>query len=131
MLQTFRRHTHWLWLLLVVSSLMPRVGLGMDARGAYTILGVGNESCSHFVRERQQSIGAYPDHRYLYWVTGYLTAVNEQTPETNNIAGFTDIYGLMTWLETYCKKSPLTPFPVAVKALVTSLYPERTTHALE
>ena len=95
------------------------------------MLGIGNESCSHFVRERQQSIGAYPDHRYVYWVTGYLTAVNEQTPETNNIAGFTDIYGLMTWLETYCKKSPLTPFAVAVKALVTALYPERTTHALE
>jgi hypothetical protein len=64
-------------------------------------------------------------------VTGYLTSVNEHTPNTNNIAGFTDIYGLMTWLENFCKKSPLTPFAEAVKALVPALYPERTTHALE
>ncbi len=131
MLKTCRRQAIWFWFLLVVPSVVPLSGLGMDARGEYTILGIGNEACSKFVRERQQSIGAYPDHRYLYWVTGYLTAVNAQTPNTNNIAGFTDIYGVMTWLETYCKKSPLTPFAEVVKALVTALYPERTTQALE
>lgn len=103
----------------------------MDAKGEYTILGIGNEACGKFVRERQQSIGAYPDHRYLYWVTGYLTSVNVNTPTTNNIAGFTDIYGIMMWLENYCKNSPLTPFAEAVRALVTAFYPNRTTQTLE
>jgi hypothetical protein len=131
MLKMYRRKILWLWCLLAVLGFLPLSGLGMDTRGEYTILGVGNESCSKFVRERQQSIGAYPDHRYIYWVTGYLTAVNAQTPNTNNIAGFTDIYGVMTWLETYCKKTPLTPFAEAVRALVPALYPERTTQALE
>jgi hypothetical protein len=129
--KTCRRQTLWLFFFLFALGCVPLSGLAMDARGEYTILGVGNESCGKFVRARQQSIGAYPDHRYLYWVTGYLPAVNAQTPKTNNIAGFTDIYGVLTWLEHYCTKTPLTPLAEAVRALVTALYPERTTQALE
>jgi hypothetical protein len=64
MLKIDRRTILWLWFLLAVLGFLPLAGLGMDTRGEYTILGVGNESCGKFVRERQQSIGAYPDHRY-------------------------------------------------------------------
>ena len=112
-----------LFLVLVV----PGSGICSDGNGKYTSYGPGGISCGKFVeltRDRQDI--SYADS--TYWVSGYLTAVNMYTTNSN-VLGMTDFGGAMLWIENYCHNNPLELFSVAVHALVKALYPKGTTEA--
>jgi hypothetical protein len=68
------------------------------------------------------------DLPYRDWLMGYLTAVNKLTKETVDMRGTTDIAGMLSLLDQYCRKNPLHSFSRAVEALVKELYPKRLTH---
>ncbi len=113
--------------LLFLALGVPSSGIGSDANGKYASYGPGGISCSKFVelvRDRQDI--SYADS--TYWVSGYLTAVNMYTTNSN-VLGTTDFGGAMLWIEKYCHNNPLELFSVAVHALVKALYPTGTTEA--
>jgi hypothetical protein len=54
--------------------------------------------------------------------------VNKLTKETVDMRGTMDIDGMLGLLDHYCLKNPQHSFSRAMEALVTDLYPKRTTH---
>jgi hypothetical protein len=105
---------------------MPLPGSSSDAHGNYVALGFGLESCQTFLQARNNRL----DLPYRDWLTGYLTAVNTLTTETENMRRTTDSEGMVWLLEQYCIKNSLHSFSRAVEAFVKDLYPQRMTHML-
>jgi hypothetical protein len=48
-------------------------------------------------------------------MAGYLTALNDQLPETYNLVGSDDLSGPMLWVESWCNKNLLKFFALACK----------------
>src|SRR5262245_52544462 len=101
-------------------SLMSLSGICLDIDGHYTSMGYGGSSCGKFVEARNNE---HSKVAYATWVTGYMTAVNQERANTFSIAGNTDLDGLMLWIENYCKDNPLILFSNAVAKLVLEIYP--------
>ena len=98
---------------LLLLLIVPGSGIADDAHGVDEMYGIGTQSCGSFAREKKREAYA----RYVAWMAGYLTAVNEGTP-TARLLGPTDMQGAILWLEHYCNTNPLAPFAQAVYALV-------------
>src|SRR5215813_8538550 len=91
MLKPTRLKTIWLWCVVFAVFLLPGSGICADSNGFYTVSGGGTMSCGSFVQARRNRL----DYSYDQWIAGYLTAINELTPETNSIQGTKDRDGLM------------------------------------
>lgn len=85
----------------------------MDSTGKYTILGPGNLSCGEWLSIRRQG----NDYAISSWVTGYVTAYNTFPNGKINIAGGTDVEGMLAWIDNYCAKNPLDKIAAAAVAL--------------
>jgi hypothetical protein len=95
--------------------------LATDEAGGQSVRGYGGKSCGAFISDHGSRSGS----SYATWLTGYITAVNELTPDTYSITGLTDLEGVLGWVENYCKKNPTDLFFDAVKAAVLFLNPKR------
>ena len=77
--------------------------------------------CGKYIEARQNGADLWAK----WWITGYLTAYNERTPDTVDIAGDTDRTGIYLWLENWCKENPLKTVGNGMDALMVELYPNR------
>jgi hypothetical protein len=95
----------------------------VDANGASRIRGVGRDTCVKFLDDRRSSSLVEP---YRNWLDGYLTALNSQTPDTYDIAGETDVDGILEWISKWCAVNPGSKFLSGAQAYVTFAYRSRT-----
>ena len=84
-----------------------------DSSGKYILLGVASESCGEYVGYRRKG----EDNAFRGYITGYLTYVNINIPNTYDIRGGRDMDSLLLWVEKYCTDNPLEQFSDAVVAL--------------
>lgn len=99
--------------------------LAADSKGDFGVKGFGLESCESYVTARSQSGAGY--YAFRSWLNGYLSAYNQLTPATYEIAGKADLEGLTAWLADYCSARPRVGFVLAVSALTATLEPSRLT----
>ena len=92
-----------------------------DKSGAFW--GFGATSCAQFSEARQNKSDAI----YRWWLAGYMTAVNNITPDTYNIVGAESLSGSMAWIEAWCADKPDKTMTDATIALTRDLYPRRQT----
>ena len=101
--------------------LLPNVTHALsNEQGQYSILGAGTNSCGEWTKARAGD----QDWNQLIitaWVLGYLTAVNEYAPGSDDITGNTDIEGLRAWLDNYCSQHSLEIIANAAQKLVKEL----------
>jgi hypothetical protein len=83
------------------------VTLSYDALSADRKTGASWEfslvSCGKFVDARRSNTAGV----YQWWLAGYLSAMNQQLPDTYNLVGSDDLHGPMLWLENWCVQNPL------------------------
>jgi hypothetical protein len=112
---------------LIVGSMLALIPVSASAdttEGEYNIQGYGNRSCGAYLEARKVR---NPDAlHYTTWLTGYMTALNQQMSDTYDLSGSTDVAGLMGWLDNWCHQHPTEYFAYASYALVKFLYPKRT-----
>ncbi|MGG7607327.1 peptidoglycan-binding domain-containing protein [Massilia sp. BKSP1R2A-1] len=114
--------------LLVAASLCaPVLAQATSAHGEFGVKGIGASDCATAVREYK---GGTPNAMmYGGWLYGYLTAVNQATPDTFDLATWQDLNTLTNFVIEYCQKNPRTSFAQAVFNLTAALKPMRLTAA--
>jgi hypothetical protein len=113
-----------LWLVAMAITLLPAsLAHAADANGASRIRGSGADSCAKFLDDRRSSLLVEP---YRDWLDGFLTALNTQIPNTYDIAGGTDMDGILEWISKWCEVNPGSTFLTGVQAYVTFAYRSRT-----
>lgn len=116
--------------LLVAATLSaPALAHAASARGEFGIKGIGASDCGSAVREYK---GGTPNAMmYGGWLYGYLTAVNQATPNTFDLATWQDLNTLTNFVIEYCQKNPQTSFAQAVFNMTAALKPMRLTAAAQ
>ena len=79
-----------------------------------TTYGAGFKSCGTYLDAREQQNA--DEVSFLDWLGGYLSGVNAMSLSTNNVLGDSDLTGVISWLDNYCRANPGTLFAVAVAA---------------
>lgn len=96
-----------------------------DEEGQYAIRGAGLISCALYTRER-----ATQGDVYLVaaaWVDGYITGINQYSPQTYDLMSFESTELLMAVLDDHCKANPADPVFGALTNLFKKLWPDRLT----
>jgi hypothetical protein len=101
--------------------LFSQTVLAADKSGNIAIWGAGQKSCFSYSSVRKSNDDAY----YKYYLMGYLTAYNAQTPETYRISGKLNMAEILSWLDNYCESKQVHGFDQAVVEFITEHFPER------
>jgi hypothetical protein len=92
-------------------------------KGEFGIKGIGASDCATAVREYK---GGSPNAMmYGGWLYGYMTALNQSTPDTFDLATWQDLNTLSNFLIEYCAKNPSMSFAQAVFNMTNALKPTR------
>lgn len=110
-------------LLILLSLLAVLPAWAADEHGLYWIYGVGRQKCSTYLEARKA--GGFEEISYKNWIMGYLTSVNQSTPQTYDILGESDIQGALAWLDRHCEKYPADTIYMAMPNMMAVLYPQR------
>ena len=93
----------------------------------YGVLGDGNTSCGTWTRDRTGA-GVYDRasaNFHLVWVLGFLTGMNYHLTtngqRVGNITHGTDVEGLFSWIDNYCRQHPLDTISNAAEGLYGAL----------
>jgi hypothetical protein len=86
-------------------ALIPTSASAITAEGRYNAQGYGTKSCGAYTEARKvhESLEVAV---YTTWLTGFITAMNHEISDTYNLAGSTDVEGLMGWLDNWCRQHP-------------------------
>jgi hypothetical protein len=96
------------------------IGFGDDANGRYFAEGL--VSCGNWVEYRMGENSAEEE----WWIRGYITAYNSQTPKTFDIKGNADLNSIFLWMDKWCQENPLKDLADGMYDLTNELYPNRT-----
>ncbi|MEM7406363.1 MAG: peptidoglycan-binding protein [Pseudomonadota bacterium] len=98
-----------------------------DKDGAFAVKGVGSLTCREFVTQHGQR-GARLSN-YVGWIDGFMTGINQHTPETFDLAPWQGGSLLAYAVAGYCRRAPEESFYKAVRGLAQTLYTNRLTDA--
>ena len=91
-----------------------------DEKGKFAVRNAGMVSCEVFLKESQKKEKSRAYNMYLGWIDGYISAANQFTNKTFDLApwGNTPFYAVL--LSKYCEKNPKDPFYIAVNKFIGS-----------
>lgn len=92
-------------------------------RGEFGIKGIGATDCATLVREYKA--GTPNAMMYGGWMHGYITAMNQTSPDTFDLAPWHDLNTLTNFVVDYCARNPKTSFGQAIFNLTSALGPKR------
>jgi len=115
-------------LALVTAGLLcsPAPSEAADSKGAYAIDGGGGAPCKAFTESRKASDKSAAD-LFAGWVDGYLSAANQNRPDTFDLTPWQTSGLLLALLGRYCESYPEDRFEIAVNNMITALHPQRLT----
>lgn len=89
---------------LALACLCTTTVLAADAENRFAIKGAGIAKCSAFV----QAFDARSNDAYIFagWISGYVTALNQHTPKTFDLAPWQTTDVLMIMLRDLCGRNP-------------------------
>jgi hypothetical protein len=96
-----------------------------DAKGNHAVWGLGQSSCNGYNKARaDQNFGDFKNY-----LMGYVTAYNTVASDTYSVSGSTNLDGLLTRIDEYCRKTPTDSFEHALSILVAELHEQRSRQA--
>ena len=84
----------------------------------------GDIPCGAWVKGRKEE-GSWPELVYISWITGYITAYNQQTPDVYSIRGSTGMESVYLWMDKYCQENPLGSLSSGMVLVTIELWPNR------
>jgi len=108
-------------IVLVLSFAITTPVTAIDKNKQYGSL--GKISCGKWIVARK-TMGLDEIAR-IWWISGYITAYNGQTPDVFDILGNTDAESAHLWMDKYCQENPLSNLAEGMKGLTIELWPNR------
>lgn len=110
-----------LFLILVIGIASPLYAA--DRGGEFFTRGFGSQTCATYNAERSKNSPMY----YLFrsWFNGYLSALNQVTPDTYDVVAGVNVEALSSSLNATCKQNPERQFGTAAFGLVQALNTQR------
>lgn len=112
-------------ILLAAVLAAPMLAKAAASHGEFGVKGIGASDCANAVRE--YAAGTPNAMMYGGWLYGYLTAINQATPDTFDLATWQDLNTLTNFVVEYCRKHPQVSFAQAVFNMTAALKPTRLT----
>jgi len=81
-----------------------------------TRYGSGFRPCTSYIGSRQPQ--GLDSDEFIDWLGGYLSGANAMSLKTNDVLGSSELTQAIFWLDDYCTTHPVTPFSLAVSAMV-------------
>ena len=98
--------------------------LAADADGRFAVKSAGGTRCAQFVdavkQKDQQRVALY-----VGWIAGYVSAANQLTPETFDLASWQDMRTLTALLSRHCDRNADMRFGAAVAQMSNALKKDR------
>jgi hypothetical protein len=109
------------YILTFLLSIFAHTSMAADKSGNIAIWGAGQKSCFSYSKARENEDDGY----YKYYLMGYLTAYNTQTPDTYRLSGDKSLTDILSWLDDYCETKQVSGFDQAVIEFIVEQYPHR------
>jgi hypothetical protein len=111
--------------LVVAAAVGPAGEAAASAEGGFAVKGNGAAPCSRFV----EALEAKDAEFYVFagWIEGYLTAINQFSPETYDVAPWQSTEVLTMMMNAYCRQRPNDLFSAGVNRMAQALQAERLT----
>lgn len=122
-----RRSTRWTCTLAAALLLCAPLALASDQKGQFAVKGAGAFDCATFTAEMAK--GDHNAFMFGGWVYGYITASNQHSPGTFDLAPWESLETLIGYLAGYCKANPRVSLAQAVFTLLHALQPGRLTES--
>ena len=109
--------------LLAAALFFPTLSFGADAKGQYSIRGVGLITCAIFIQERLAQ-----EEVYLVtaaWLDGYITGLNQASDDTYDVLSFEGSELLMQIIERHCRENPNDTVFAVMNSLLRKLHDDR------
>lgn len=101
----------------------PLAAHAADSQGRFATKGAGRVTCAQFVTARSENTELY--QRFLGWLEGYVTAVNQISPETFDVTSFESIDVMAAVIQSNCKKNPQVNFTRIAHLMVEAIREDR------
>ena len=98
---------------------VPLAGFGADSNGRFAIKGAGAAYCERYAKARADKSPEY--NLYSGWVSGYLTAVNQYSKNTFDVASWESVGLLLALLDGHCVRNPKDRFYKVVESMSVAL----------
>ncbi len=103
--------------------LLANTGWASDKKGSFAPKGAGQITCRVFTAEHKKGSNAYLLFRG--WLDGYITAINELTPDTFDITSWESTAFLASVADSHCSKHPDDQLLTVVMTIVKQLREHR------
>jgi len=94
-----------------------------DKLGRHAIKGVGTVGCDKYVIARQEQSNLY--YAMIGWLDGYVTALNQTSPDTYDVASFEATSLLAALADGNCRKNPDARFFQVVEGITIAIEEDR------
>jgi hypothetical protein len=104
---------------LLLPAMLPSANAA-DANDQFAIRNAGAASCQQFMEARQQQTSAYVN--FVGWIDGYLTAVNQFTPQTFDVAPYQSTELIASLAHGICQQRSNEPFGQIIIAMAQQIF---------
>lgn len=110
---------------LLLSALAMNGAGAADTNNRFSVRGLGTNTCSKYLQDRNSADADQLSDRYADWFTGFFTAYNWLRSDTYDIAAQYKANGILRYLDLYCGKNPKTRIIDAATAFTKAVYDKR------
>ncbi len=103
----------------LAAAFMSLEARAVDTSGQFAVEGIGAGTCEGFVTAKSESSDAY--WMFLGWLDGYMTGINQYSPETYDITPWQSQNLLAALFEKFCAKNPGANFFAVAHRMIVEL----------
>ena len=107
----------------LAAALMSLEARAADTGGQFVVEGVGRSTCEGFITAKSESSDAY--WMFLGWLDGYMTGINQYSPETYDITPWQSQSLVAAVFERFCAKNPEANFFTVANRIIVELRDDR------
>ncbi len=107
----------------LAATLMSLEARAADSGGQFAVEGIGGSTCESFVTAKSESSDAY--WMFLGWLDGYMTGINQYSPETYDITPWQSQNLLAALFEKFCATNPGANFFAVANKMIAELRDDR------
>ncbi len=107
----------------LAATLMSLEARAADSGGQFAVEGIGGSTCESFVTAKSESSDAY--WMFLGWLDGYMTGINQYSPETYDITPWQSQNLLAALFEKFCATNPGANFFAVANKMIAELRNDR------
>ena len=107
----------------LAATLISLEARAADTGGQFAVEGIGRSTCESFITAKSESLDAY--WMFLGWLDGYMTGINQYSPETYDITPWQSQNLVATLFERFCATNPEANFFAVANRMIVELRDDR------